>query len=136
MKGYENLANSTPDIDPVSSSVPLSGTSVVRKMGRRYMLAENQELRDYALFYVGAESLTLNSVLMTHTGCAVFSFDPKTKSAREESAKVNRLLNRRYYMLQQAKDASVIGIVVGTLGAGKLRYEAKDHVFTGEGAMG
>ncbi|KAJ3054362.1 Diphthamide biosynthesis protein 2, partial [Rhizophlyctis rosea] len=95
-------------------------------MGRRYLLDSNQQLKDYTLFYVGAESLTLNSILMTHTGCPVFSFDPKTNVAREESGKVNRLLNRRYYMLQQAKDASVIGIVVGTLGAASYMSVIKD----------
>ncbi|KAJ3297485.1 Diphthamide biosynthesis protein 2 [Borealophlyctis nickersoniae] len=46
----------------------------------------------------------------------VFRYDPATGESREETPKVNRLLMRRYYMLQRAKDADVIGIVVGTLG--------------------
>jgi diphthamide biosynthesis protein 2 len=42
-----------------------------------------------------------------------------TGSTRLESAQVNRALMRRYVLVQKAKDADVIGIVVGTLGVGK-----------------
>ncbi|KAJ3416541.1 Diphthamide biosynthesis protein 2 [Chytridiales sp. JEL 0842] len=45
-----------------------------------------------------------------------FTYNPETKHAREESASVNRMLMRRYAMVQKAKDADVVGIVVGTLG--------------------
>ena len=30
------------------------------------------------------------------------------------------MLGRRYYLIQQAKEASTVGILVGTLGASKL----------------
>ncbi|KAJ3045666.1 Diphthamide biosynthesis protein 2 [Rhizophlyctis rosea] len=120
-KGYANLANSVPDIDDYKSRFGeergSAAASSIRKTGRRYLLQDGHGLQDYTLFYVGSESLTLTNILMTHRPCPVYSYDPKTNDAREESYKVNRLLNRRYYLLQQAKDASVIGIVVGTLGA-------------------
>jgi diphthamide biosynthesis protein 2 len=38
---------------------------------------------------------------------------------RLESAQVNKQLMRRYYLVEKAKDAMTIGILVGTLGVGK-----------------
>jgi len=72
------------------------------------------EDQDPVVFYVGGESLTLTNVLMTHG--EVYSYDPKSKTARLESARTNRLLMRRYAVVQKARDADVFGILVGTLG--------------------
>uniref|UniRef100_G3NB55 2-(3-amino-3-carboxypropyl)histidine synthase subunit 2 n=1 Tax=Gasterosteus aculeatus aculeatus TaxID=481459 RepID=G3NB55_GASAC len=38
------------------------------------------------------------------------------KEARTESVSINRALMKRYYAIERAKDASVVGILVGTLG--------------------
>ncbi|KAI9332361.1 putative diphthamide synthesis protein-domain-containing protein [Obelidium mucronatum] len=84
--------------------------------GRKYVIPEGRELSEYTLLYIGAESLTLTNILMTHNSNQSFSYDPALKVAREETASVNKLLRRRYVMVQKAKDADVIGIVVGTLG--------------------
>ncbi|GAA5893300.1 hypothetical protein JCM6882_007998 [Rhodosporidiobolus microsporus] len=69
-----------------------------------------------ALMWLGGESLALNNVLLTHGRCMVWSFDPLTSLARLESSKTNRMLMRRYAAVEKAKDADVVGILVGTLG--------------------
>ncbi|GAA5837907.1 hypothetical protein JCM11251_004695 [Rhodosporidiobolus azoricus] len=69
-----------------------------------------------AIFWLGGESLALNNLLLTHGRCKVWSYDPSTGEARLESAKTNRMLMRRYAAVEKAKDADVIGILVGTLG--------------------
>ncbi|SJL06508.1 related to Diphthamide biosynthesis protein 2 [Armillaria ostoyae] len=46
----------------------------------------------------------------------VISYDPDSKSTRLESSRTNRLLMRRYAVVQKARDADVFGILVGTLG--------------------
>ncbi|KAJ2008099.1 Diphthamide biosynthesis protein 2 [Coemansia thaxteri] len=74
-------------------------------------------LTDYTILYLGGESLALTNILLTLRCRAVFSYDPPTRLLREESALVNRHLARRYKMVQHARDADVIGIVVGTLAA-------------------
>lgn len=48
----------------------------------------------------------------------VWSYDPATRSSRLESGRTNRMLMRRYATVEKAKDADVIGILVGTLGVG------------------
>jgi len=49
----------------------------------------------------------------------IFSFNPTSQTVRLESSRSNKLLMRRYAMVQKAKDADVFGILVGTLGVGK-----------------
>ncbi|KAI0643281.1 diphthamide biosynthesis protein [Trametes meyenii] len=68
------------------------------------------------ILYVGGESLALTNLLLTHGSYEVFSYDPKSSIARLESGRTNKLLMRRYAVVQKARDADVIGILVGTLG--------------------
>ncbi|KAI8995264.1 diphthamide biosynthesis protein [Trametes punicea] len=68
------------------------------------------------ILYIGRESLTLTNLLLTHASYEVFSYDPEKRAARLESERTNKLLMRRYAVVQRARDADVIGILVGTLG--------------------
>ncbi|KAH9850904.1 diphthamide biosynthesis protein [Lenzites betulinus] len=68
------------------------------------------------VFYVGGESLTLTNLLLTHASYEVYSYDPATRETRRESGRTNKLLMRRYAVVQKSRDADVIGILVGTLG--------------------
>ncbi|KAJ2797071.1 Diphthamide biosynthesis protein 2 [Coemansia guatemalensis] len=87
--------------------------------GRRWQLGEGRTIADYSILYIGGESLTLTNIMVTQRAQSVFSYDPRRteQPLREETSKVNRHLNRRYYMVQRAKDANIVGIVVGTLAA-------------------
>lgn len=73
------------------------------------------------LFYVGADSLALSTVLMTHALTPAFSYDPEQRTARAESARTNGRLARRYALVHRARAADVFGIVVGTLGVAAYR---------------
>ncbi|KAJ2059293.1 hypothetical protein GGI17_004480 [Coemansia sp. S146] len=101
---------------------PKTTTSSTIVPGRSWQLPPNasgeaSSIGDYSILYLGAESLTLTNIILTMRGQGVFSYDPATRTLREESHKVNRHLARRYKMVQHARDADVIGIVVGTLAA-------------------
>ncbi|KAK3847394.1 MAG: diphthamide biosynthesis protein 2 [Linnemannia gamsii] len=87
-----------------------------RRFGRTYDLPEGDNIEDYTIFYIGDESPTLSNIMMTHSKCEVYSYNPEKKAGRFESAQVNKALMRRYFLVQKAKDADVIGIAVGTLG--------------------
>ncbi|EJD42343.1 diphthamide biosynthesis protein, partial [Auricularia subglabra TFB-10046 SS5] len=78
--------------------------------------ASPQPSEDAVVFYVGAESLALSTVLMTHALTPAYSYDPMTRTARAESARTNGRLARRYALVHRARAADVFGIVVGTLG--------------------
>ncbi|KAI4886990.1 hypothetical protein NFI96_023484 [Prochilodus magdalenae] len=90
--------------------------SVVHKFGRQFCLEEGKSIEDYSMFYVGCEGLTLTNFMMTWNHCAFSSFNPETSTGRAESININKALMKRYYAIERAKDASVVGILVGTLG--------------------
>ncbi|KAJ2028803.1 Diphthamide biosynthesis protein 2 [Coemansia sp. RSA 2337] len=97
---------------------PKTDTSSTIVPGRSWQLPPSaSSIADYSILYLGAESLTLTNIILTMRGQGVFSYDPAARTLREESHKVNRHLARRYKMVQHARDADVIGIVVGTLAA-------------------
>ncbi|KAJ3084854.1 Diphthamide biosynthesis protein 2 [Rhizoclosmatium hyalinum] len=113
--GFKDLIVSTIDTE-VGVTAGKNVDAEASAYGRKYVVPEGRDIGEYSILYVGAESLTLTNILMTHSSLQSFSYDPALKIAREESTSVNKLLRRRYVMVQKAKDADVIGIVVGTLG--------------------
>ncbi|KAI9439278.1 diphthamide biosynthesis protein [Lactarius indigo] len=68
------------------------------------------------ILYVGSPSLALTNLLMTHPATPVYGYDPTTRQASLQSVQTNKLLMRRYAIVQKARDADVFGILVGTLG--------------------
>ncbi|KFQ88910.1 Diphthamide biosynthesis protein 2, partial [Phoenicopterus ruber ruber] len=88
----------------------------VRQFGRQFLVEAPGGLQDCAMFYVGAEGLALTSFMLTWNRCPFSSFDPATSCGRRETLNVNRALMRRLYLVERARDARVVGILVGTLG--------------------
>ncbi len=107
---------------PASSSTPSSDKA------RRLDLPPGVTLADCDIVYVGGESLHLTNLLLSHPPSTraprVFiTYDPSSSTSAsstaariEDGRSTNRLLMRRYALVQKAKDASVIGLLVGTLG--------------------
>ncbi|KAI8890934.1 diphthamide biosynthesis protein 2, partial [Backusella circina FSU 941] len=87
-----------------------------KKGGRYFELPSGITIDTCSIFFIGKESLTLTNIMMVHNKCPLYTYDPKTKEARKESVQVNKMLMKRYFLVQKAKDADTIGIVVGTLG--------------------
>ncbi|XP_048395803.1 2-(3-amino-3-carboxypropyl)histidine synthase subunit 2 isoform X2 [Stegostoma tigrinum] len=93
-----------------------SSYQVISKFGRHCFISASTDVTDYSMFYIGQESPTLTNFMMTWNQCSFCSFDPVKGVGRQESLNVNRALMKRYYMIERAKDAQVVGILVGTLG--------------------
>nr|CCA23796.1 diphthamide biosynthesis protein putative [Albugo laibachii Nc14] len=79
-------------------------------------LDDTTQQKNYAILYIGSESQHLTSILMRFSAIPCISYDPKAKSLREEGVKVNKLLMRRYFLMQKAKEARIFGVLMGTLG--------------------
>ncbi|KAH9933986.1 diphthamide biosynthesis protein [Epithele typhae] len=88
----------------------------VTGQGESESLDSDMSPEDSVILHVGPESLSLTNLLLTHAAFEVFSYHPTTRSAQHESGRTNKLLMRRYAAVQKARDADVIGILVGTLG--------------------
>ncbi|KAG7330001.1 hypothetical protein KOW79_006223 [Hemibagrus wyckioides] len=100
----------------VSSNSICQDDGFVHKFGRQFGLNQGKNVEDYRMFYIGHEGLILTNFMMTWNRCAFSSFNPDTSTGRVESININKALMKRYYAIERAKDASVVGILVGTLG--------------------
>lgn len=88
----------------------------IEKCGRTFPIEKDTELSSYLIFYIGSESLTLTNIMYNFPSCKFYSYNPSTKTGREENVNVNKMLMKRYFMIEKAKDARIVGILVGTLG--------------------
>ena len=84
--------------------------------GRQFTVRKEPGLESYKMIYIGSEGTVLTNFMMTHNKCQFCTYDPSTREARQESVNVNKQLMRRYYLIEKAKDAQIVGILVGTLG--------------------
>lgn len=92
------------------------------KCGRRILLPFNSKLEDYTFLYVGSSDCpALVSMMMTFNKNIFFTYDPKEAACVKESVSINRALMKRYYLVERAKDANIVGIVAGTLGVAKYK---------------
>ncbi|KAH6940787.1 hypothetical protein HPB50_006735 [Hyalomma asiaticum] len=92
------------------------GKNVITKCSRTFCIPENTTLADYSILFVGPENRTLTNIVFTFNNCVCYSYNPNTREIRQESLAVNRQLMRRYYLIEKAKDANIVGILAGTLG--------------------
>ena len=84
---------------------------------RRVTLPPNITFSQCGYLYLGPESLSLTNLLLTlGASTPLISFDPLSSTARIETGSTNRLLMKRYASVLKARDASVVGLLVGTLG--------------------
>jgi len=67
------------------------------------------------VFYVGSNERTLLNFLLRLPSAEFLIFDPKTLQLKERRSHVMKLLMRRNYYMERLKDASTVGILVGTL---------------------
>ncbi|XP_077133026.1 2-(3-amino-3-carboxypropyl)histidine synthase subunit 2 isoform X2 [Ranitomeya variabilis] len=93
-----------------------SSSGEVCKFGRKFCPDPGLWPDGYSVFYVGGEGATLSNLLLTWPRCSFFSFNPVTNESRREGVHVNRALMKRFYLIEKARDAQVVGILVGTLG--------------------
>ncbi|CAI5744655.1 unnamed protein product [Peronospora destructor] len=102
------------NVDENSSVLQIGGQEVVVE-------SKNDEItpETFALLYIGAESAHLASILMRYSTVDCFSYNPEMRWTRKEGATVNRALMRRFFLVQQAKEAQIYGILMGTLGVNK-----------------
>jgi diphthamide biosynthesis protein 2 len=80
-------------------------------------LPNGLDASEVAVLYIGPESLALtNLVLRLGPLAEVISYDAETRKARTETGSTNKLLQRRYFAVQKARDAQTIALLIGTLG--------------------
>ena len=109
------------DDNTESSDQNAASADIICKLGRTFKLDKNYSLDNYSVFYIGGESPSLTNWMINLNKCTFHSYNPINGEARTETLNVNKMLMKRYYMIERAKDAGIIGILAGTLGI-------KDHI--------
>ena len=84
--------------------------------GRQFTLPDGDDIESYSILYIGSESMDLTCLMMTLNQNVFYTYDPNTQVARREKQDINKMLMKRYFLVQKAKEADIVGIVVGTLG--------------------
>ncbi|XP_059165981.1 2-(3-amino-3-carboxypropyl)histidine synthase subunit 2-like [Physella acuta] len=108
--------NKNPLISPDTSK------SVLFKCGRKFELPTDEQIDSYSILFIGdTQSPTLTNLMMTLNKCPFYSYDPAKNICRRESFQVNKALMKRYYLIERAKDARIVGLLAGTLGV--TRYK-------------
>ncbi|KAJ3151843.1 Diphthamide biosynthesis protein 2 [Irineochytrium annulatum] len=89
---------------------------------RHFEKSDKHDVSTVPILYVGQDSMALSNLLLTNGKNEFYRYDPDTRSVTDEKKSMNRIMMRRYALMQKARDADVIGIVVGTLGVGMKPY--------------
>lgn len=103
--------------------------------GLTWMLPKGKKMEEYLILWVGSDNSAFANVVLTFNGCEIVRYDPRENCLVTDFTQQRKILKRRYYLVEKAKDANIIGILVGTLGvAGYLHmiHQMKDLI-TGAG---
>ncbi|OMO57422.1 Diphthamide synthesis, DPH1/DPH2 [Corchorus capsularis] len=79
-------------------------------------LPEGQRMEDYLLLWVGPDNSAFANVVLTFNGCEIVRYDATEDRLVTDVSQQKRILKRRYYLVERAKDSNMVGILVGTLG--------------------
>lgn len=108
-----------------SDAVPFT---TVRKCGRSIELPKDSCIDEFSFIYVGnTQSPALTNMIMTFNKSQFYTYSPGDKVSEKVTVNLNKALMKRYYLIERAKDANIVGIVAGTLGVSRYR-EMIEHL--------
>ena len=132
---YLDLLVSSPAL-PLPVGFLNSEPEPLERFGRRFPLAPGRCLEEYGAFYVGGSGASCDPDLDPDLSRLLlgwapeqpfFSCCPDTGRTHDEGARAGRLRARRRYLVERARDAHVVGLLVGTLGVAR-HQEALAHL--------
>jgi len=86
----------------------------LKKFGRRFKVKSLNELDNYNVVYVGKGGSILLNFMFNLPKCEFFVFE--NSSLVPAGIPLSKIIMRRYFLVEKAKDADRIGLLVGTLG--------------------
>ncbi|KAJ8774766.1 hypothetical protein K2173_017212 [Erythroxylum novogranatense] len=121
---------------PADHSIPCDNTHVAGGSrhsigGLIWVLPDGKRMEDCLLLWIGSENSAFANVVLTFNSCDIVRYDTKESHLVTDLSQQRRILKRRYYLVEKAKDANMVGILVGTLGAAgylKMINRMKDLV--------
>ncbi|KAF8765293.1 hypothetical protein HU200_008665 [Digitaria exilis] len=84
--------------------------------GITWNIAVQDKMEDYLIFWIGQDNSAFANIVLTFNKCEIVRYDPVENRLSTDVSQLLKVLRRRYYLVEKAKDANIIGILVGTLG--------------------
>ncbi|XP_027165732.1 2-(3-amino-3-carboxypropyl)histidine synthase subunit 2-like [Coffea eugenioides] len=84
--------------------------------GLGWSLPEGHRMEDYLLFWIGLDNSAFTNFILTFNSCEIVRYDAIEGCLKTDVSQQAKILKRRYYLVEKAKDANMVGILVGTLG--------------------
>lgn len=99
-----------------SDGSPPSAKATKEVNGRWWLLEKDVSAADYNIIYIGGENRTLSNLMLTLNTCQFYAYDPQNEQARLlDRSSSNRCLMKRYYLIEKARDARIVGLLFGTM---------------------
>ncbi|XP_023741951.1 uncharacterized protein LOC111890018 isoform X2 [Lactuca sativa] len=93
-----------------------AATTTYRIGGLFWSLNEGHTMDDYSLCFIGPDNSAFANLVLTFNACEIVRYDATENEMLTDTSQQRRILKRRYYLVEKAKDAEIVGILVGTLG--------------------
>ncbi|PKA56256.1 hypothetical protein AXF42_Ash011186 [Apostasia shenzhenica] len=84
--------------------------------GLTWSIPTGHKMEEYLLFWIGDEDSAFANMILTLNSCEIVRYDAKRSQLLKDFSHPKKILRRRYYLVEKAKDANIVGILVGTLG--------------------
>ncbi|KAH7282684.1 hypothetical protein KP509_35G043700 [Ceratopteris richardii] len=84
--------------------------------GISWTLPQGCKMEDVEIVWLGDEGPALTNIMLTFNASTITIYDAEKNVLVVDVKKQSKFLMRRYYLVERAKDANIVGIVVGTLG--------------------
>ncbi|GJN28126.1 hypothetical protein PR202_gb16211 [Eleusine coracana subsp. coracana] len=98
---------------------PMEQSGSMRKYnlgGVTWEIADEDNMDDYMIFWIGQDNSAFANIVLTFNKCEIVRYDTIANHLSSDISHLMKVLRRRYYLVEKAKDANIIGILVGTLG--------------------
>ncbi|KDO52392.1 hypothetical protein CISIN_1g0110281mg, partial [Citrus sinensis] len=106
----------TPSKDHKSLCGPAGGCTRHTIGGLVWNIPDRKKMEEHLLFWIGSDNSAFANVVLTFNGCEIVRYDATEERLLTDVSQPLKILKRRYYLVEKAKDANIIGVLVGTLG--------------------
>jgi diphthamide biosynthesis protein 2 len=127
--GRKSLLESTTNLDICE---PPLEPNLESRCGRT---CREQVRDDDVVIYCGNNDKYALLLALTFNKCKQVTYDPAKKSLSSTCANIGKVLMQRFYLIEKVRDATRIGVLVGTLGVSRYRTII-DHVLSSIKASG
>lgn len=84
--------------------------------GLTWGISIDEKMDDYLLYWIGEDNSAFSNIALTFNKCDIVRYDTVANQFTRDVSHLMKILRRRYYLVEKAKDANIVGILVGTLG--------------------